>query len=257
VPRLPCGRLGALLATVALGLGACATAPDRLPPEAGARLRPEDAAALVRRWDAAWQAFPGLRATVDLTVRRGGRTERAAALLLLSPTHLRLEIATPFGLPALVATGGPGGFTVFRPVERKAWTARPTADAVSRWLGVPMPPELLPRLLAGQVPPPTDPGAVRVARDRGSPITFERGALRVRAWPRSDGQPARVLLENGERLLVDLEWAVNGALQSVRLEAPGRAAEVLIRYVAGEYVSPPPEAFELILPADIQVESAN
>jgi hypothetical protein len=38
--------------------------------------------------------------------------------------------------------------------------------------------------------------------------------------------------------------------------APGRAAEVLIRYVAGEYVSPR-QAFELILPADIQVESVN
>ena len=211
----------------------------------------------MRRWQAERQAFPGLRAAVDLAVRRRGRADRVAAGLLLSPTHLRLEVATPFGFPALVATVGPERITVFRPLERKAWTARPTPDAVTRWLGAPLSPDLLLGLLAGQVPLPSDPTGVRVETASSPHLAFERGAARHRVWVTPQGRPGQLVVEDGERLTVTFEWAVSGDLQSVRAEVPGRDAELTVRYISAEYVSPPPEAFELLLPADVALERVD
>lgn len=248
----PRGFLGALSVTAVLGLTGCATAPRERPPAATAL--PAAAEDLVRRWEAERQAFPGLRAAVDLSVRRRGRTDRTAAVLLLSSTHLRLEVATPFGFPALVATVGPERITVFRPLDRKAWTARPTPDAVTRWLGTPLAPDLLIGLLAGRVPLPPDPTVVRVETASRPHLAFERGAARYRVWVTPQGRPGQLLVEDGERLTVDFEWTVSGDLQSVRAQVPARGAELTVRYISAEYVSPPPEAFELLLPADVELE---
>lgn len=253
MPRPTRGRLGALGAAVVLGLLGCATGRAPLPPAVG-ELRADEAEDLVRRWEAEWRAFPGLRAAVDLTVHRRGRNDRTAAVLLLSPTHLRLEVATPFGFPALVATAGPERVTVFRPLERKAWTARSTPDAVARWLGVALPPDILIGLLVGHVPTPPDPTSVRVVTSPSPHLAFDRELIRHRVWVTPEGQPARLLLENGERLAVSFEWAVNRALQSLRVEVPSQGAAMDLRYISAEPVGPPPEAFELLLPVDVQIE---
>ena len=111
-----------------------------------------------------------MRAAIDLTIKSRRGSERAAALLLMAPTALRVEVATPFGLPALVATAGPDDITIFNVLERRAQTTRPSPAAVEHWLGVALPPVTLIRLLVGNMP-----AAVR------SP----RGDRRERAEPAS------------------------------------------------------------------------
>ena len=124
--RGPAGRgarRAAVALALALGLARCAI-PRAVPP-AAAPIAADQAVELARRWAAEWEAFPGMRAAIDLTVKNRRGSDRAAALILMAPTALRVEVATPFGLPALVATAGPDDITIFRVLERRAQTARP------------------------------------------------------------------------------------------------------------------------------------
>ncbi|HEV8308300.1 MAG TPA: hypothetical protein VGW35_11595 [Methylomirabilota bacterium] len=254
-PRRPNRRLGALTALVLLA-SSCASVPERRPPVLGG-VAAGEAAELVRRWEREWQAFSGLRAAVDLTVVRQGRAQRSAGALLVSPTRLRFEAISPLGLPALIVTTGPESLTIYSPTERKAWRARPTPESMNRWLGVPVRPETLIRLLAGHVPTPPPGVAVRVAEDRGAHIVFEADGARQRVWVTAEGQPARLQLENGERLTVTFERALGGGLQELVVEAPGRSLEAHLRYVSGENMAPPPDAFELPIPPGVPIEAVD
>jgi hypothetical protein len=249
-PRPLLTALTVLPIVVAVG---CATPPPRVPPVLGG-VPAERVDELIRRWADSWERFTGLRAAVDVTIVRRGQAQRAAGALLLSPTRLRFEAMTPIGFPALVATAGPDRLLVWVPLERKAWAGRPTPQAMARWLGVPAAPDIVIRLLAGQVPLPPAGVPVRVAEDRGPHLVFEQGGTRQRVWVTPDGDPARVELTNGQRFTVTFERAVTGPVTGVFLEAPGQSLEARLRYVSGEYVTPPPEAFELTLPPDVAVE---
>src|SRR4029453_15169179 len=68
-------------------------AAPRPVPSAAVPIAPGQAVELARRWAAEWESFPGIRAATDLTIKNRRRTERAAALLLVSPAGLRLEVA--------------------------------------------------------------------------------------------------------------------------------------------------------------------
>jgi hypothetical protein len=248
-------RTALVLVAMLLAAG-CATAPQRLPPVLGG-VQADQADTLVRRWEEEWRRFTGLRAAVDLTVVRRGRAQRSAGALLLSPTQLRFEVITPIGLPAIVVVAGPERLLAYSPLERKAWSARPTPEAMGRWLGVPLQPDTLIRLLAGYVPPPPDGVPARVAQERGPHLLFERGAWRERIWVTAEGQAARVRLENGQRYLVTFDRTVSGQLQGLDLEAPGQSLEVHLRYISGEYVAPPPQAFEIVVPAGVPTEALD
>ena len=247
-------RQAALALALALGLARCAAAPPAPPPTAA--IPPEDVAALTRRWAAEWAAFPGLRAAIDLTVKNRRGSERAAALLLVAPTALRVEVTAPFGLPAVVAAAGPDEITIYRVLERRAQTARPSPAAVGRWLGVPLPPETLIRLLVGNVPTPADPGAITVESAPTPHLTWSEDGARHRLWVTVAGRPARLLLDGqgGERLTVDFMWSASGGLGEVRVEAPDREALLVVRYLSAEYVENPAEAFRLALPAGVPVQ---
>jgi hypothetical protein len=199
-----------------------------------------------------------MRAAIDLTVKNRRGNERVAALLLMAPTALRVEVATPFGLPAMVATAGPDDITIFRVLERRAQTARPSPQAVERWLGVALPPSTLIRLLIGNVPPPADPHAITVQSTPSPHLTWTEDGIRHRVWVTAEGRPARLLLGvaggDGDRLAADFEWSGAGNLAVVRLEAPDRGAELTVRYLTAEYVESPPEAFRLALPPDVPVQ---
>ena len=166
-------RQAAVARLLALALAGCATTGPA--PPAAAPIAPAQAVELAQRWAAEWEGFPGMRAAIDLTVKNRRGSERVAALLLMAPTALRVEVATPFGLPALVATAGPDDITIFRVLERRAQTARPSPAAVERWLGVALPPVTLIRLLVGNVPPPPtrtrSPSSARRARISPGPRT--------------------------------------------------------------------------------------
>ena len=248
-------RAGIALA-LTLALAGCAT-PRAIPPTA-APVRADQAAELIRRWAAEWESFQGMRGAIDLTVKNRRGHERVAGLILMAPTALRLEVTTPFGVPALVATAGPDDITIFRVLDRQAQTARPTPEAVERWLGIALPPATLIRLLLGNVPPPADPHAV-VVDDVPSPhLAWTEGGVRHQVWVTAEGRPVRLLLDaasgGGSRLTADYEWSPAGGLMEVRLAAPERETELTVRYLSAEYVEAPPDAFHLVLPPDIPVQ---
>jgi hypothetical protein len=249
-------RRAAVALLLALALARCASAPPG-PPTA-APISPDRAVDLARRWAAEWESFPGIRAAIELTVKNRRGSDRAAALLLMAPTALRIEVVTPFGVPALVATAGPDDITIFRVLERRAQTGRPSAETVGRWLGVALPPGTLIRLLVGNVPPPADPRTIAVEEKPSPHLTWIDDGVRHRAWVTAEGRPARLLLEAAEggsdRLGADFEWNASGGLVVVRMEAPQQGAELTVRYLSAEYVQSPPEAFHLVLPPDIPVQ---
>lgn len=247
-------RLAGALA--ALALAGCATTPEA-PPALIGGVPADDVAQLLRRWETEWRDFRGLRAAVDLRLLRRGRGHRGAGVLLISPTQLRFEGLTALGLPALVVSAGPDRVTVFSPAEGKAWTGRPTPEAMSRWLGLPVLPDTLIRLLVGHVPLPTDGVSARVAADGAIELAAERGGPRQRVWVTERGWPARLELENGERLAATFEWTVNGSLQSVTLGDPRRAVEAHVRYLSAEHAAPPPEAFEIVVPPGVAIQQVD
>lgn len=249
------GRAAVALA-LAFGLARCAISRPVPPP--AAPIAAGQAVEFARRWAAEWEGFPGMRAAIDLAVKNRRGSERAAALLLVAPTALRVEVATPFGVPALVATAGPDDITIFRVLERRAQTARPSAAAVERWLGVPLPPTTLIRLLVGNVPPPADPGAITVGSTPSPHLTWTEDGVRHRVWVTAEGRPTRLRLGrasgDGDHLVADFEWSGAGGLVAVQLAVPDRAAELTVRYLSAEYLQSPPEAFRLVLPPDVPVE---
>ena len=254
----PAGRRArrvALALALALGLARCAAV--RPPSPATVAVPPDQVAELTRRWAAEWETFPGLRAAIDLTVKNRGRSERAAAVLLVAPTALRVEVTAPFGLPAVVATAGPDEITIYRVLERQAHTARPSPAAVGRWLGVPLPPETLIRLLVGNVPTPADPRAITSESAPTPHLAWSEDGARYRVWVTAEGRPARLLLEarGGERLVAGFTWSASGGgLSEVRVEAPDQEALLAVRYLSAEYVQNPAEAFRLLLPPDVPVQ---
>jgi hypothetical protein len=221
-------------------------------------LRVEDARALVEAWEAERRAFTGLRAAVELTVERKGRIDRSAAVLLLAPNRLRLEIAAPFGLPVLVATAGPDQVLVFRPLERSAWMAPATPGAVGRWLGTPVAPEVLIGLLVGHVPSPPGPEAIRIEQNGSRAyIAYERDAVRHRVAVTAQGRPAQLVLDSSERVVATFDWTASNRLQNLHLEVPAQAAQLNLRYLSADEASPVPAAFELTLPRGVRIERAD
>jgi hypothetical protein len=249
-------RRAEIALALALTFAGCATRGS-IPP-AAVPIRPDQAVELARRWAAEWESFQGMRGAIDLTVKNRRGSERVAGLLLMAPTALRLEVPTPFGLPALVATAGPDDITIFRVLDRQAQTARPSPAAVERWLGIALPPTTLIRLLVGNVPPPADPHAAVVADAPSPHLVWTEDGVRHRVWVTSEGRPARLLLDSpdggGPHLTADFEWSGPGGLVVVRIEAPERGAELTVRYLSAEYVENPPEAFRLVLPPDIPIQ---
>ena len=246
-------RLSALVLVLILGVAGCASVPARRQPVL-ASVSLAEADALLQRWESQWQEFRGLRAAVDLTVTRKGSVQRAAAGVLLSPTQLRLETISPVGFPIFVIILDPERLLVLNLAERRGWTAQPTPQAVRRWLGASIPPEALIRLLAGFAPPPPAGVAAQAGRERGPHLVFQDGRLTERIWVTPGGEPGRVELEDGRRITATFDRTVDGHVQALTVDVPGDSVELYLRYVSGEYVTPPGDAFQVAVPSDIPIE---
>jgi hypothetical protein len=253
----PAARGGARLRALVLALLAagCATTPAPVAPPAIPAA--QAGADLARRWEAEWREFQGLRAAVDLVVVRRGESQRTAGVLLLSPTHLRFEAISPIGFATLVVVAGPDQVVVFNPGERRAWVAGSTGEGVGRWLGIPLPPATLIRLLAGFVPMPPDGAPARLVPDGDAVLLLGPGGMtrRVRVGP--DGRPSQLEQDDGQRLVARFDRTVDGRLQSLSLEVPRQSLEVHLRYISGESLAPPPGAFELALPPTVRPERVD
>jgi hypothetical protein len=256
-PRSRRARRAAVALALAFGLAGCVTPRPKPPP--AAPIAAGQAAELARQWAAEWEAFTGMRAAIDLTVKNRRRSDRTGAVLLVAPAAIRVEVATPFGFPALVATAGPDDITIFSVLERRAHVGRPSPAAVERWLGVPLLPVTLIRLLIGNVPPPRDPGTITVETTPSSHLAWTEDGVRHRVWVAANGRPARLELDaaGGDHIAAEFEWSVGGPLAGLWVHAPEREAELLVRYLSAEYVASPPEAFRLTLPADVPVEQLD
>lgn len=243
-------------ALLALLLAGCATVPP--PPPSPPVILPEGRE-LLERWEAAWQRFPGFRAVVELSLSRQGTTQRTAGVLLLAPTALRFEAVSPFGLPLLIVAANQETVTIWSTMERRAVIAPATAEGINRWLHLPLAPEDLVRLLAGQVRPLREPESVRTLHDDDGPrVEVTRGRLRQRVWVGPGLAPRRLELDGERRHLeAAFEWAPNGRLLEVRLSAPEQEAEVSLRYQAVEVAAVPGEAFVLRLPADVKIQRVD
>jgi hypothetical protein len=245
-------RGGAAVLGLALLLAGCATAPPR-PGPALAPGSDAEAPELLRRWEAAWEGFSGLIAAAEVTVRSPERTDRSAAVLLVGPRALRVEVATPFGLPGLVAVAGPERLTVFRPLEREATVGPVSPEAIARWIGLALPLDALLRLLAGLVPTPP-PGVPVEVEDEGGPhLAWRHQGLTYRVWVTPARQPGRLRVEGSELLTATFIRTVTGDVQSLALEAPQRRTEFLVAYRSVEPANPTPEAFELTVPAGVRI----
>ncbi len=132
-------------------LGACASLPPRrpLPPEV------EAARALLEQ---RWQAFTDLRSLADIEIRRDGRVQHLAGVLLLhAPASLRFEALSPFGPPILLVGADATGVTIWEILKNRAYLLPASPESNRRWLGVALGTESLVGLLAGRVRPPKDP----------------------------------------------------------------------------------------------------
>lgn len=229
----------------------CAAAPPPAPPAAL-----PDPAVLTARWETSWRAFAGIRAAVEVSLSRRGRTHGTAGALLLAPTRLRFEALTPLGLPALVVTADPDQLLVLSVAERRAWRGRPSSEGIRRWLGLGVDPALLPRLLTGHPPAPSGPATLEADRDGTLRLAFERDGIPYRVWVAGEGHPVRAELGQGaETLRVRFERAVDGSLLGVQLERPGHDVSVGIHYLLVEPLAQTPDAaFQVPVPAGIRVE---
>ena len=126
---------------------------------------------------------------------------------------------------------------------------------MGRWVGVPLEPAVLIRLLAGYVPLPAESVPVQHGEDRGPYLLFTHNGVTERVWVTVEGQPARVEFQEGrQRVLATFARTVTGQLVGVNIEVPARSIEAEVRYLSGETVAPPAEAFDLPIPAGITVE---
>jgi hypothetical protein len=218
---------------------------------------PDQAPQLVQRWQDAWQSFTGLRAAIELRVVRRGEARRSSGVLVLSPTHLRFEALAPLGVPLLIVTAGPDELTVFLPAERRAFRGPPTPEAMTRWLGLPVAVPTLIRLLIGTVPVPDEPTLLKVVGRDDWHLAFDRDGVHHQVWVGGTGEPAAFEFRNGGRLRGRFQRTVDGGLQELQLDVPGRALEAVVRYAVVEPVTPPIEIFQIRLPPDIAIERAD
>ncbi len=214
-----------LAAAGLLFLASCAVSPvPRLatPPD------PDQARSRLLREEADTRTVRGLaRLAFEGPYGSGSATQ---AVVVALPDRARVEALTPVGTTALVATVRGDELRVDAPLRHEYWTGRATREAVGRLLKVPVPPELLLRLLAGLPPLPLR------AQDPRLSVTPDGAAVRVDSV---DGA-------YWQRL-----W-IEGDDPEVARGEVGRASEVLFTFAFADWRS----AGERRFPFDVRVEDS-
>lgn len=214
----------------ALFLAGCASAPPARQPISPEALAARDL--LERRWE----EFSDLRSLVEIKIRRDGRVQRlAGVLLLLAPSSLRFEALSPFGTPVLVVAGNAKALTVWEVLDGRAYILPASPDANRRWLGLALGGDELVALLSGHVRPPKDPLALELlpADGVGPSLTLRStdGVQRVWFDPAS-GQAKAVDWTGGAdpAHVVFADGAPDSPPAGVTLTTPDGKLEVVVKY---------------------------
>ncbi len=197
-----------LPAALALLLAGCASLPAP-PPESVA----PEVQRLVDALDRRWRQFEDLRTRVEITLRRGDRTQSLSGVLLLkSPDSLRLEALSPWGQPFLLVAANDDGFTLYQVTENRAWVGPASARATERWLGLALDPTDLVGILSGYVPPMKELRTASLGPGNGLGPSLElRGA----------GKTQRIWLDPESLVIHQVEWIAKDAMLRITYEGGG------------------------------------
>ena len=212
-------------------LSACATAPPPPPSPVS-----EEARAALARIEEHRRALVDLRSLADITIRRGGRSQRLSGVMLLrgEPASMRFEALSPFGTPVLIVAGNPESVTLWEVLDNRAYIAPASADANRRWLGLALGGEDLVALLGGRartLPQPTR--AELVPPDElGPSLRLSARDVEQRIWfDPASGQPRQVELTGKTPARITFTpTPPDGPPDRVILETPDGSLRVSITY---------------------------
>ncbi len=88
----------------------------------------------------------------DVLTEAGENYVGKAVLLWRRPASLRLEFLSPFGSPVFVVVAGGGNLTTFSVSREVYYTGPADTGTMAKWLGLPVSPRLLVRILGGELP---------------------------------------------------------------------------------------------------------
>jgi outer membrane lipoprotein-sorting protein len=223
-------RLRALL--LAVVLGGCATAaPPAAPPPVS-----EEARAALARIEQYRRSLRDLRSLTEITVRRGGRTQRLSGVLLLlaEPASLRFEALSPFGTPVLIVAGDPTSLTLWEVLDNRAYIAPASPDANRRWLGLALAGPDLVALLGGRVRPMPEPATVELlaADGIGPSLRLTGSDTEQRIWFDPDSGQARQVEWTGKNpaRVTFTPSPPDGPPAGLKLETPDGALQVSVVY---------------------------
>jgi outer membrane lipoprotein-sorting protein len=131
-------------------VAACATTSPREPIAEDAR---RALALLAERY----AEFTSMRALADVSLKRGGERQRVqGALLVRTPSSVRLEALSPFGPPLMVVTVHGGQIAAYDALKNVAHVGPADAETVAKILRLPLDPDDLVSVLTGRFAGPRD-----------------------------------------------------------------------------------------------------
>ena len=192
--------------------------------------------------------------------RPEGKGRFRVAVAILPPERLRLEFFGPVGGPRLIIAATSESSLALLPAERLYDRSRSSAEAIERFLGVPLDAPALIALLTGR--PMCAQDRVRVEVRTRPAATFGRTLswYQVSCPPADIRYDARCEERGGTLLSATIREGITGAIileadygdydrgpgprwpRQVRLRLPGKSAAIQLSAVEGPWASDVPEA---------------
>src|SRR5579875_1685889 len=149
------GRGGlSVIISLAVMLDGCALHAPRLAPTP-AQLPPPESAQFQRPTDALIERarrLDAMQADAVMDYAGGGQHVKVREEMAIKrPASLRVQAMTPFGVAAVVAANGTT-VTIYQSSDNTFYRGAATADTLSRFARIPLPPEQAVKLLMGLLP---------------------------------------------------------------------------------------------------------
>jgi outer membrane lipoprotein-sorting protein len=230
------------------------------PPTPHVPIAP-DAQRVVDALTARWREFQDLRALADVTLKRGGDTQRFSGVLLArAPASVRFEALSPFGQPFLLVAMHEGRITAYNAATNEARVGAATVQSAADLISLPVEPEDLVGLLSGRAVPPRD---LRVAEimtpdEMGPSINLVGRYNRQRVWCDFDSGIARRITITGGRAeaTVTFQRAGDATLDGLDVSAANGYVSGVVRYRSFTLnAGIDAERFALTLPKDAKIQN--